>query len=85
MKNIAVAGANKWVRWLLLCAGLIGSVFVYNTYFVPKARSQRSFLGIPISPYGQTSPPKLGAVHGVRLAIPANYLFFPVEYEVSFP
>jgi len=71
--------------WLLLCVGLIGVAFVYSTHFAPMARSQRSFLGIPISPYEQTTtqttPPKLGAVHGVRLAIPANYLFFPVEYE----
>lgn len=43
--------------------------------------SRRSFLGIPLSPYVRPTPPKLGAVHGVPLAIPANYLFFPVEYE----
>ncbi|OHC62527.1 MAG: hypothetical protein A2045_11465 [Rhodocyclales bacterium GWA2_65_20] len=67
--------------WFLLCAGLIGSAVAYKLYVGGTGENPRSFLGIPISPYEQTTPPKLGAVHGVRLAIPANYLFFPVEYE----
>ncbi|MBK9018628.1 MAG: hypothetical protein IPL72_00945 [Sulfuritalea sp.] len=69
---------RKWVLWLLLCAALIGRRRSPNC---GAGAEQRSFLGIPISPYEQNTPPRLGAAHGVRLAIPANYLFFPVEYE----
>lgn len=72
---------RKWMVWLLLCAGLIGAAVAYNLFVGGTGINQRSFLGIPISPYAQITPPKLDAVHGVRLAIPANYLFFPVEYE----
>ncbi len=72
---------RKWVLWLLLCAALIGSTVIYKQYVGGAGAEQRSFLGIPISPYEQNTPPRLGAAHGVRLAIPANYLFFPVEYE----
>lgn len=43
--------------------------------------SLRTFMGIPISPFGMSSAPKIGKMHGVHLSIPAHYLFFPVEYD----
>jgi hypothetical protein len=36
---------------------------------------------VPVGPYTQDVPPQIGNIHGVRLSIPAHYLFFPVEYE----
>ena len=36
---------------------------------------------VPVGPYTEDVPPQIGNIHGVRLSIPAHYLFFPVEYD----
>lgn len=41
----------------------------------------RNFMGIPIGPFGYSDTPVVGRFNGVKLAIPANYIYFPFEYE----
>lgn len=35
---------------------------------------------VPVSPYSENVPPRIGNINGTKLSIPAQYLFFPVEY-----
>ncbi len=58
---------------LLTLAGLYG--------LAQHTLPYRNFMGIPIGPFGYSDTPVVGRFNGVKLAIPANYIYFPFEYE----
>lgn len=72
-----ISQRKRWIIFALLL--FVGLVFGYLS--AQTLESERSFLGVPISTFKIGTPPRIGTIHGMRLSIPAHYLYFPIEYE----